>query len=206
MFGIRHYLDFVLAILVFQLIPGPGTLTILGATAQGGVRAGMAAVAGTLMADFVYMSSAMLGLAAVLAAYPVAFGVLRWIGIAYLVWVGIGMLRARSGGAAAPAPVPAAARVHLRRAFAVGLSNPKAILFFLAFFPIFLRADAGGPTLALMAAHVMLLGLAYQVLLVLAGNAAARRLERIPAVRILAKQLAGAALVGFGLRLALDRR
>lgn len=206
MFGIQHYASFVGAILVFQLIPGPGTLAILNATARGGLRAGMGAVLGTLVGDFFYMTAAVLGLAAVLAAYPVAFQALRWFGIAYLLWIGWGLLRARMDGQAENRDDPAGGWVHFRRAFAVSLTNPKVVMFFMAFFPLFLRADAHPSTLVLMMAHVTLLSLAYQAGLVVVGHAVAKRLARIPAARTLATRLAGIALVGFGLRLALDRR
>ena len=206
MFGIHHYLDFVLAILVFQLIPGPGILNILSSTARGGVRAGLGAVAGTLLGDLIFMLSAMLGLAAVLASYPVVFQAMRWVGIAYLVWIGLNLFRFRDqeeGGRSAASPN---AWAHARRALAVSFSNPKVTLFFLAFFPIFLRADARPITLVVMAAHVTFLSFVYQLVLVLIGNATARSLARIPAVRKWAKRIAGLALVGFGVRLALDRR
>lgn len=206
MFDIQHYASFVGAILVFQLVPGPGTLAILDATARGGLRAGMGAVLGTLAGDFLYMTAAVLGLAALLAAYPVAFQTLRWFGIAYLLWIGWGLLRARADGQAEGRAEPASGWRHFRRAFAVSLTNPKVVMFFMAFFPLFLRADAHPATLGLMMAHVTLLSLAYQAGLVILGNAAARRLARIPAVRTLATRLAGIALVGFGLRLALDGR
>ena len=205
MFAIQHYPSFILAILLFQLVPGPGTLAILGATARGGIRAGMGAVLGTLLGDFLYMLAAVLGLAALLAAYPVAFAVLRWGGIAYLVWIGIGLVRAADPGGA-PAAQALPARVHFRRAFAVSLTNPKVILFFLAFFPLFLRADASPATLGLMMAQVTGLSLLYQSGLVLAGNQVAKRLGRIRRVRALSSRLAGVALIGFGLRLALSRR
>jgi len=81
---------------VFHLISGLGTLAIMHATTQGGVRTGLGPVAGTLTGDLRYMVSAMLGLAAVLAAYPLAVAAMRWVGIAYLVWIGVGMLRSRN--------------------------------------------------------------------------------------------------------------
>jgi threonine/homoserine/homoserine lactone efflux protein len=204
MFDIQHYGSFIGAILVFQVIPGPGTLAILNATARGGLRAGMGAVLGTLAGDFLYMSAAVLGLAAVLAAYPVAFQALRWFGIAYLLWMGWGLLRARADGQAEAQGESANGWLHFRRAFAVSLTNPKVVMFFMAFFPLFLRADAHPATLGLMMAHVTILSLAYQAGLVVVGNAVAKRLARIPAARALATRLAGIALVGFGLRLALD--
>jgi threonine/homoserine/homoserine lactone efflux protein len=97
-------------------------------------------------------------------------------------------------------------RDHFRRAFAVSLTNPKVILFFMAFFPLFLKADAHPVILGLMMAHVTLLSGLYQVGLVLVGNAAARRLAKSRMARALGRRLAGLALIGFGIRLALDHR
>jgi leucine efflux protein len=205
MFGIQHYTSFVTAILIFQLLPGPGTLAILNATARGGIRAGMGAVLGTLLGDFLYMTSAVLGLAAVLAAYPIAFSAMRWFGIAYLIWVGITLIRSAAGGAVVETEAMSG-WLHFRRAFAVSLTNPKVIMFFLAFFPLFLQAEARAWTLGVMMAHVTLLSFLYQAGLVLIGNAAARRLSRARALRAVATRLAGVALIGFGLRLALDKR
>lgn len=206
MFGIQDYPSFVAAIVIFQLVPGPGTLAILGATARDGVGAGLGAVLGTLLGDFLDMSAALLGLAAVLAAYPVAFLTLRWFGIAYLVWIGIGMLRS-AGASPGPAGVlPLGRRTHARRALAVALTNPKVVLFFMAFFPLFLRPGARPLTLGLMMVHVTLISFLYQSSLVLIGNALARRLARIPALSSVGTRLAGLALVGFGIRLALDNR
>ena len=204
MFGIQHYASFVAAILLFQLVPGPGTLAILGATARDGVRAGMGAVLGTLLGDFLYMLAAVLGLAAVLAAYPIAFSTLRWFGIAYLIWIGITFLRTAAANSPAEEARPMSWRIHFRRAFAVSLTNPKVVMFFMAFFPLFLRTDASLLILGTMMAHVTLLSFLYQAGLVGLGNAAAQRLARIPAVRVVATRLAGIALLGFGLRLALD--
>ena len=204
MFGIQHYPGFVAAILLFQLVPGPGTLAILGATARDGVPAGMGAVLGTLLGDFLYMLAAVLGLAAVLAAYPIAFSAVRWFGIAYLLWIGLTFLRAASSGDQDAEPLPMTWRSHLRRAWAVSLTNPKVIMFFMAFFPLFLRADASALTLGILMLHVTLLSFLYQAGLVIVGNAVAKRLSRIRAVRVIATRLAGVALIGFGLRLALD--
>lgn len=204
MLGIQHYPGFVAAILLFQLVPGPGTLAILGATARDGVPAGMGAVLGTLLGDFIYMLTAMLGLAAVLAAHPIAFSAVRWFGIAYLIWIGLTYLRAASWGDQNAEPMPRNWRSHFRRACAVSLTNPKVIMFFMAFFPLFVRADASPLTLGIMMLHVTLLSFFYQAGLVVIGNAMARRLSRIRAVRVISTRLAGVALIGFGVRLALD--
>ncbi len=98
MFDIQNYASFIAAVLVFQLVPGPGTLAILNATARNGIGAGLAAVGGTLLGDLVYMIGAVLGLAALLHAYPLAFGALQWCGIGYLCWIGLRLLRTPDAG------------------------------------------------------------------------------------------------------------
>ena len=206
MADIQNYGSFLAAIVVFQLIPGPGTLAILNATARAGVGAGMGAVLGTLAGDFVYMLAAVLGLAAVLAAYPQVLAAAQWLGIAYLCWLGVKLLFARVDAGPAGAAARRDGRVHFRQAFAVSLTNPKVVMFFMAFFPLFLRPGSAPATLVTMMLHVTVIAFAYQAGLVLVGNAAARRLARWPQARRVATRLAGVALIGFGARLALDNR
>ncbi len=89
MFDIQNYFSFVAAVLIFQLVPGPGTIAILNATARNGVRAGADAVLGAVAGDFVFMLAAVAGLAAILRANPVVFQALQWLGACYLIWMGI---------------------------------------------------------------------------------------------------------------------
>jgi threonine/homoserine/homoserine lactone efflux protein len=206
MFGIHNYTGFVAAVAAFQLIPGPGTLTILNATARQGVRSGLAAVAGTLAGDLLFMLAAVCGLAAVLAARPAILSSLQWLGIAYLCWLGLKLLRK-------PAPCESAekdrTRTHwtsFRQAFTVCLTNPKAIMFFMAFFPLFLPPDSPPQTLALMIVHVSLISLVYQAGLVFVGNSVAVRLARVQHARVLARRVLGVGLIGFGIKLAVNRR
>lgn len=206
MFGIENYGSFVAAILVFQAAPGPGTLAILNATARNGVGAGLAAVGGTLAGDFVYMVAAVAGLAAVLQTFPAVFQALQWLGAAYLVWIGIGLLRARVDPAADGNESRRRAGAYFRQALAVSLTNPKVVLFFVAFFPLFLSPGATPSTLVAMMVHVTALSLAWQAGLVLIGDEVARRLRRFPAARRLANRAAGVALIGFGAKLALANR
>jgi threonine/homoserine/homoserine lactone efflux protein len=206
MFDIQNYGSFIAAIIVFQLVPGPGTLAILNATARNGLRAGLGAVLGTLTGDFVYMVAAVAGLAAVMNANPGVFQALQWFGSAYLCWIGVQLLRARVGRDPARAEPRKSASVYFRQAFAVSLTNPKVVLFFVAFFPLFLRPDSAGTTLVAMMAHVTLISLLYQSVLVVAGNAVARKLASVPAARSVATRLAGIALIGFGIKLASSNR
>ena len=206
MFDIQNYGSFIAAIVVFQLVPGPGTLAILNATARNGIGAGLGAVLGTLMGDFLYMVAAVAGLAAVMNANPGVFQALQWFGAAYLCWIGVQLLRARVAGDSARAEPRKSGSMYFRQAFAVSLTNPKVVLFFVAFFPLFLRPDSAGSTLVAMMAHVTLISLLYQTALVVVGNAVARKLASVPAARAMATRLAGIALIGFGIRLASSNR
>jgi threonine/homoserine/homoserine lactone efflux protein len=206
MFDIQNYGSFIAAIAVFQLVPGPGTLAILNATARSGIGAGLGAVLGTLMGDFLYMVAAVAGLAAVMNANPGVFRALQWFGAAYLCWIGVQLLRARVGHDPARAEPRKSGSVYFRQGFAVSLTNPKVVLFFVAFFPLFLRPDSAGSTLVAMMAHVTLISLLYQSALVVAGNAVARKLASVPAARAIATRLAGIALIGFGIKLASSNR
>jgi leucine efflux protein len=206
MFGIHDYPSFVAAIIAFQIIPGPGTLTILNAAARGGVRSGMGAVLGTLTGDLLFMLGAVLGLAAVLAARPVILSALQWLGIAYLCWFGSKLLRKPEAAEGVDAARVGEHWTCFREAFAVCLTNPKAIMFFMAFFPLFLTPDSRSQTLVVMMAHVSLISLVYQAGLVLVGNAVAVKFSRFEHARVLAKRLVGLALIGFGITLAINRR
>jgi threonine/homoserine/homoserine lactone efflux protein len=205
-FGIHDYASFVAAILVFQLIPGPGTLAILNATARNGIGAGIGAVLGTLLGDFLFMFAAAAGLAAIMNANPVFFRALQWFGAAYLCWIGIQLLRAPIAPGNAATELPRSAWVYFRQGCAVSLTNPKVVLFFVAFFPLFLRPGSSRTTLVTMMLHVTLISFAYQTGLVMLGNAVARRLSAMPSARRIATRLAGIALIGFGIKLASSNR
>jgi leucine efflux protein len=185
MLDIQNYISFIAAILVFQAVPGAGTIAILDATARDGRRSGLAAVLGTLLGDFLFMVAAVAGLAAVMQAHPWLFRGLQWFGVAYLGWLAVQLM-------------------HFRRAFLVSLTNPKVILFFVAFFPLFLKPQASTATLVVMMVHVTLLSLLYQAALVLIGNVVAVRFAAVPGGRRTATRLAGLVLIALAIRLALD--
>ncbi len=206
MFDIQNYTSFVLAVLVFQLIPGAGTIAILNATARHGISVGMAAVLGTLLGDLAMMLAAVAGLAATMQANPLLFSALQWFGAAYLCWMGLQLLRAPISAAPTTQNEQSSPRVYFRQALAVSLTNPKVILFFVAFFPLFIQPHASTLTLVAMMAHVTLLSLLYQAGLVLLGNGVATRLKNLPSARKIATRLAGLALIGFGLKLAANNR
>jgi threonine/homoserine/homoserine lactone efflux protein len=205
MFDIHNYAAFIGAIIVFHLLPGPGTVAILHATARGGIGAGMGAVCGTLLGDLVYMTAAVSGLAALLVAQPELFSLVRWVGILMLCRIGWKLQRASVADTHDDVNVAGDGWTALRRAFMVGLTNPKVVLFFMSFFPLFMAAGTGPGTLVVMMLHVSLICLLYQTCLVMVGDRLARRLSGLQRLRGYARRLAGIALIGFGVRLAIER-
>lgn len=192
---------FLVAVLIFQLIPGPGTLTILRATADHGIKAGFAAVAGTLLGGVICMLAAASGLEAMFRGQPEAVHALKVAGAFYLLWMGVRMLRMRQAAAAGePEATPTMAGL-MRRSLAVSLTNPKVILFYFALLPLFFRPPMTGTTLTTMLVCVTGTSFLYQAGLVLAGNAVARRLKSSPQVRSVATQVAGLMFVGFAVKL-----
>ncbi len=132
---------FVPAALALNLTPGADMMFCLGQGLRSGPRAAVAASAGISVGGMVHTALAGLGLGAVIAAVPGAFDVIRWIGVAYLLWLAVQTVR---GGSAArgTAPPMTAARAF-RTGLFVNLSNPKVILFVLAFVPQFVVPEAG---------------------------------------------------------------
>lgn len=206
MLDIQNYSSFITAILVFQAVPGAGTVAILDATARDGRRAGLAAVMGTLVGDAIFMVAAVAGLAALMQTQPLAFQALQWFGAAYLGWLGLQLIRSRPGGEGAASARAQSPHVYFRRAFTVSLTNPKVMLFFVAFFPLFLQPGASTATLVVMMLHVTVLSLLYQTALVLLGNLVAVRLAAFPGSRRTATRFAGLALIGLSIKLALGIR
>ena len=135
MLGIADYGSFCAAIVVFLALPGPGTFALLTSTSKGGFRAGAAATLGVIAGDQVLMWLAVAGVAALLAANPFLFRGVQYLGAAYLAWIGLKLLFAKEGSAA---PIRIEPRQYARQAFLITLLNPKAIVFYMAFFPLFI--------------------------------------------------------------------
>ena len=204
MYGIADYGAFVLAILVFLAIPGPGNLALITATGHGGVRAGIAAACGVVAADQVLMWAAVAGVAALLATHPWAFAAVQWLGAAYLAWLGWKMLTAAPG---APPVLHMQPRHYFKQGAIITLLNPKAIVFYMAFFPLFVdpQQHQGVLTFAVMALTIASLTLLYALVVVLLTRYLAQRLRAHPLIGRTLEKTAGMLLLGFGLKLALSK-
>ena len=204
MLGVTDYGAFVIAIIILLLIPGPGNLALITSTSKGGVRGGLGATFGVMAGDQVLLWCALAGLSALLSAYPAAFHLVQWVGAAYLIWLGSRMLLARPGAA----PLINIKPYHyLRQSLAITLLNPKAIIFYMAFFPVFVDPvkHQGFVTFSLMAVTVAVLTFLYGLSVVLLTYFLAERFRSQPRIALIMGKLAGLCLIGFGIKLFFSR-
>lgn len=211
---------FIAAGWLLNLTPGPDVLYIVSNALRSGARAGLLAGLGVTTGCCVHIFAAALGLGALLAASATAFGLLKWAGAAYLLWLGARMLLAKNHGGSAAAigaaraapAAPTVAAAPLSGVFVGGFCtnalNPKVALFFLAFVPQFIAPDADDKTLAFV-----LLGLLFNLnsipvnaLWALAASSLARRVAAVQRVMQWLDRLAGTLFIAFGLKLALSDR
>ena len=132
------YLAYILACIVLIVIPGPNVALIVANSVAHGARFGLLTVAGTSSAVVVQLSLTVLGATAVLNFLAASFDWLRWLGVVYLVWLGIAAWRAPAVDLARVGPQARSARLIFARGFLVGLTNPKTLLFYGAFLPQFI--------------------------------------------------------------------
>ena len=204
MFGIADYGAFAAAIVVFLLIPGPGNLALVTSTSKGGIRGGLAATFGVIAGDQVLMWLAVAGVAALLAAYPAAFSAVQWLGAAYLACLGFKMLIAKPGDAPILNIRP---RQYFQQAIVITLLNPKAIVFYMAFFPLFVdpARHQGLVTFGAMAATIAVLTFAYGLVVTLLTHFLAERMRANPVIGRVLEKVAGVFLIGFGIKLAISK-
>jgi threonine/homoserine/homoserine lactone efflux protein len=194
-----HPLLFLLAAATLIMIPGPNHLYITARGVADGRRAGIASALGVETGTLLHVAAAAAGLSALVAASATAFGVLRYAGAAYLVYLAVRTLRGGDGpDGPAPAPKPLH-RVYLDGVL-INLLNPKVVLFFLAFLPQFVDQSAGAVPLqiAVMGLVTCLLGLASDLVYAVAGGAIGGWLRARPLMRRGQRYVTGAIYLGLG--------
>ncbi|XLX40408.1 LysE family transporter [Ectopseudomonas mendocina] len=203
MLGVTDYAAFVVAFIILLAIPGPGNLALILSTGKGGIRGGLASTFGIIFGDQVLLWLAVAGVAALLKAYPAAFHVVQWLGAAYLVYLGLRMILAKPGAAPTLDIKP---RQYLWQTLVITVFNPKAIIFYMAFFPLFIdpQRHQGLITFGFMAVTIMVLTFLYGLLIVLLTHFLAERMRANPGIARALEKLAGLCLVGFGVKLTLN--
>jgi leucine efflux protein len=204
MFGIADYWAFVIAVIVFLAIPGVGNLAIITSTTKGGVIGGLAATFGVIAGDQVLMWLAVAGVAAVLTANPALFGAVQYAGALYLAWLGLRMMLAKPGDAPVLDMQP---RRYFRQGMLITLLNPKAIVFYMAFFPLFVdpARHQGLATFGAMALTIAVLTFLYCATVVAITRFAAERMRASPRIGAWLNRIAGTMLLGFGVKLAVGK-
>ncbi len=222
--GIANLGWFVLAGILLNLTPGPDVLYIVTQGARGGARAGAVAALGVVAGCFVHIFAAAFGLSALISASASAFGLLKWLGAAYLVWLGWSMLRFKNtinliadGTNGTGASGQKSFKKVATQGFWTNALNPKVALFFLAFLPQFISPGAEHKTLAFL-----VLGLVFNInslwvnlgfgwlgaasakaLRVAASGSGARRWAGLQPLGAWLERATGVLFIAFGLKLAL---
>ena len=214
MFGIHDLALFVVSGLLLNIMPGPDSLLIMTRSATQGWRAGSAAALGIGTGTFVHIVGAALGLSAILATSAAAFTVVKLAGAAYILYLAVGMLLSKrgNGGGGGEAKALALAPLPLRRIYAQGILtnvlNPKVALFFLAFVPQFIDANAPHKAVAflILGAIFNINGMLWCHALALFTAQARARLKLNPAVTLWLNRATGGLFVWLGVKLALAKQ
>ncbi len=208
--GITDLWTYVLGTLFIVLLPGPNSLFVLATAAQRGVASGYRAASAVFLGDAILMFLSALGIASVLKAEPMLFLGLKYVGAAYLFYLGLGMLR--GGWQKLRQPLDAAAtpakevdvNQPFRKALLLSLSNPKAILFFISFFIQFVDPGYAYPGLSFLVLGTILeiISALYLSFLIFSGVRLAAWFRRRQRLAAGASSGVGALFVGFGVKLA----
>ncbi|MDB5359833.1 MAG: rhtB 4 [Rhodospirillales bacterium] len=193
-----HWLAFAVTSAIIVAIPGPTVLLVVSYALGQGRRSGLATTAGVALGDFTAMTASMLGLGVLLAASSALFTGLRWVGAAYLIYLGVKLWRAPVGRMGTQAVALTKGWRMFLHAYAVTALNPKSIVFFVAFLPqFFVAATPIVPQMALFEATFLVLATANAATYALLASAA-RRAVRRPEIQRRVNRVGGSMLIGAG--------
>jgi threonine/homoserine/homoserine lactone efflux protein len=199
------FLSFALAGLALNIVPGADMTFVMANAAKHGRKAGILASLGIGAGALAHVTAAVLGLSALLAASQTAFNVLKLIGVAYLLYIALSMIRSGAAQSSDDAPVPQVrGSLVFRSAVLVNILNPKVAIFFLAFLPQFVDPNAAWPALQILCLGLWFdfVGTVVNIIVAIASADAAARLKRFGWVSRAAKWLAGATMAALAVKLA----
>ncbi|WP_322044281.1 LysE family translocator [Paraburkholderia sp. J67] len=202
------YMLFVGASLLLCLVPGPDMLFLLGRTIAQGRTAGLCAAFGINLGAYVHLLAAVTGLSALILASATAFTAVKWMGAAYLLYLGVGALRSKGNVAFAAGDVrPSALQRIFWQGFLNDVLNPKVALFYVALLPQFMSAQDPAPVTHLIALGVVgnMVGIATSITYVFLAARLTDSLRRNPTLSALLTKAMGALFVGLGLKLATEK-
>ena len=213
MFGITHFGFFVFAVFLLNITPGPDTAYIVGRSVAQGRGAGLMSAFGISAGCCVHALACAFGLTALLAASATAFTVIKLVGAAYLIYLGVRMVIAKpaagpSGAEAAQVPAARPLRQLFMQGFWTNVLNPKVVLFFVSFFPQFVSADSPHKAWAFLTLGAVFVAMStvWTSLVAWVAGSVTQRFSGKPGVRKWLDRTVGSAFVGLGLRLAASQR
>ncbi|MPV59923.1 LysE family translocator [Burkholderia sp. HI2761] len=213
MFGIVHFGFFVFAVFLLNLTPGPDTAYIIGRSVAQGRGAGLMSAFGISAGCCVHALACAFGLTALLAASATAFTVIKLVGAAYLIYLGVRMIIAKqpaapSGAEAAQAAAAKPLRQLFMQGFWTNVLNPKVVLFFVSFFPQFVSADSPHKAWAFLTLGAVFVAMStvWTSLVAWVAGSVTQRFAGKPGVKKWLDRTVGSAFVGLGLRLASSQR
>lgn len=208
MISLSTLIAYIAVVLGFVFIPGPATLLTVARATSSGTRVGVSTGAGVAAGDVFHTVMAMVGISAIIATSAALFSIVKYIGAAYLVYLGIRAIIEKRPTNAAAGAVAISAGKAFRQAVLTEVLNPKTALFFLAFLPQFVRPENGSVMLQLMTLGVIfvLLGLFSTVIFAVSAGGLGKFLRRNPSVVKWQGKVVGGIFCALGVRLALQQR
>jgi len=208
-YGITDLTTFILGTIFIVLLPGPNSLYVMTIASRWGIGAGYRGALGIFLGDTILMILSATGVASLLQTTPALFVVFKYVGAAYLAWLGVGLLRAafgtwRSHDVTEQPNAPIVATRPFRTALVISLMNPKAILFFISFFIQFVSPDYPYPALSflILGITVQICSALYLTILIFGGTHLALQVRRRRRLSAVATGGVGALFIGFGFKLA----
>lgn len=208
-YGITDLGTFILGTIFIVLVPGPNSMYVMSVASRWGVAAGYRGACGIFMGDLILMTLAASGVASLFRTNPALFTALKYAGAAYLVWLGIALLRAgvrrwREPDERPAEGLPADASKPFRVALVISLLNPKAILFYVSFFIQFVAPAYAHPELSflILGTIVQVCSMLYLSALIFGGTLLADAFRRRQRLSATATGGVGGLFIGFGIKLA----
>ncbi|TPI33765.1 LysE family translocator [Mesorhizobium sp. B3-1-9] len=201
-------ITYIAVVFGFVFVPGPATLLTVARATSSGTKVGIATGAGVAAGDVIHTVMAIVGISAVIAASATLFSIVKYIGAAYLVYLGIRAIFEKAPADPSARSLPVSAGRAFRQAILTEVLNPKTALFFLAFLPQFVHPQSGFVVLQLMTLGIIfvLLGLFSTVVFAVSAGGLGSLLRRNPAVLKWQGKAVGGIYCALGIRLALQQR
>jgi threonine/homoserine/homoserine lactone efflux protein len=208
MLGIHDLYLFVAAALLLNVTPGPDTALVVGQSMRHGIRGGVLAALGVSAGCYVHIAAAAIGLSALLLTSALAFTVIKWIGVCYLCYVGLRMLLARETSFQAAGDQPRVSNSIFWQGFLTNVLNPKVALFFLAFLPQFIDANAPQKALAFVVLGLIINvgGTAWLLMMAWAASRTTSAIRDSTRIKLWLERAIGTMFVALGVKLALSER